>query len=168
MHLETNRLIIVPAKADKFDDIYQIFTNEFVRKYLCDDTILSKEQVQSFIDTSDRLFIENNYGLWCLHNKETKAMIGLSGLWIFFEEKQPQLLYALLPQYTKFGYAKEASRKIIEYAFNQLGFTYLDASCDTPNIPSHKVALSLGMKKFKEEIVENKPLTIYRINRNGS
>jgi len=93
-------------------------------------------------------------------------MIGLAGLWIFFEETQPQLLYALLPQYTKVGYAKEASWKIMEYAFNQLGFTYLDASCDSPNIASHKVALSLGMKKVKEEIIENKPLTFYRINKN--
>jgi len=45
MNLETDRLIMVPAKADNFDDIYKVFTNEFVRKYLCDDTILSKEQV---------------------------------------------------------------------------------------------------------------------------
>lgn len=166
MNFETDRLIIVPAKSDKFDDIYKVFTNEFVRKYLCDDTILSKEQVQSFIDTSDRLFIEKNYGLWCLYTKETKAMIGLAGLWVFFEETQPQLLYALLPQYTKVGYAKEASWKIMEYAFNQLGFTYLDASCDSPNKASHKVALSLGMKKVKEEMIESKPLTFYRINKN--
>ncbi|GAB4341023.1 MAG: GNAT family N-acetyltransferase [Flammeovirgaceae bacterium] len=166
MKLETDRLTLIPAGAGKFDDIYKVFTNEFVRKFLCDDTILSKDQVQSFIYTSDKMFIENNYGLWLLYTKDTNAMIGLSGLWSFFEENQPQLLYALLPEYTKNGYAKEASLKIIEYSFNQLGFSYLDASCDAPNIESHKVALTLGMKKLKEEIIDNKPIIFYRIKKN--
>jgi ribosomal-protein-alanine N-acetyltransferase len=166
MNLETDRLTLTPVSTDKFNDFYKVFTNEFVRKYLCDDTVLSQYQVQSFIDTSDKMFIEKQYGLWSIRTKETKAMIGFSGLWFFFDENQPQLLYALLPQYTKLGYAKEASLAIIGYAFNQIGFTFLDASCDTHNINSHKVALAVGMSKVREETIDNKPITFYRINRN--
>jgi ribosomal-protein-alanine N-acetyltransferase len=168
MLLKTTRLLLSPVGTDQFDDVYKIFTNEFVKKYLFDNTVLSKDQVQSFIDTSDELFSEKKYGLWCLHTKASNEMIGLAGLWFFFEEKQPQLLYALLPQHTKLGYAKEASLAIIEYAFNHLGFTHLDASCDTPNRESHKVALAIGMTKVKEEIIENKPISFYRINRSES
>jgi ribosomal-protein-alanine N-acetyltransferase len=124
MKLKTTRLLLSPVGADKLDVIYEILTNEFVKKYLC----LSKDQVQSFIDTSDDLFSEKKYGLWCLHTEASNEMIELSGLWFFFEETQPQLLYALLPQHTKLGYAKEASLAIIKYAFNHLRFTHLDAS----------------------------------------
>jgi ribosomal-protein-alanine N-acetyltransferase len=114
MKLKTTRLLLSPVGADKFDDIYGILTNEFVKKYLCDDTVLSKDQVQSFTDTSDELFREKKYGLWYLHTEASNELIGLAGLWFFFEETQPQLLYALLPQHTKVGYAKEASLAIIE------------------------------------------------------
>jgi len=165
MVLKTERLILSPVETDKFDDVYHIFTNEIVRKYLCDDAVLSKEQVQSFIDTSNELFIEKKFGLWSLYTKASNEMVGLSGLWFFFEEKQPQLLYALLPQHTKLGYAKEASLAIIEYAFNQLRFPSLAASCDTPNSDSHKVALAIGMAKVKEEMIENKSITFYKIDR---
>jgi len=51
-------------------------------------------------------------------------------LWYFFDEKQPQLVYALLPEATK-GYATEANQNI-EYCFNELGYQYLLASCDKP------------------------------------
>jgi ribosomal-protein-alanine N-acetyltransferase len=164
MNIETERLQLIPIKADKFDEVYKVFTDEFVRKYLCDDTILSKTQIQSFIETSNETFYSKQYGLWGIYAKDNKAMIGISGLWHFFDENQPQLLYALLPGYTKLGYATEASLALIKYAFKQLGFTYLEASCDIPNRESHKVALTIGMKKVKEEIIENKPLTFYRLN----
>jgi ribosomal-protein-alanine N-acetyltransferase len=164
MNIETERLQLIPIKAGKFDEVYKVFTDEFVRKYLCDDTILSKTQIQSFIETSNETFYSKQYGLWGIYAKDNKAMIGISGLWHFFDENQPQLLYALLPGYTKLGYATEASLALIKYAFKQLGFTYLEASCDIPNRESHKVALTIGMKKVKEEIIENKPLTFYRLN----
>ena len=164
MNIETERLQLIPIRADKFDDVYKVLTDEFVRKYLCDDTILSKNQIQSFIETSDETFYSKQYGLWGIYAKDNNSMMGLSGLWHFFDQNQPQLLYALLPGYTKLGYAKEASSALIKYAFKQLGFTYLDASCDTPNRESHKIALSIGMKKVKEEIIEDKPLTFYRLN----
>ena len=64
--------------------------------------------------------------------KETNEVIGYTGLWYFFNEKQPQLIYALLKQFTKRGYALEASKAIIQYSFNTLGFQYLIAATDEP------------------------------------
>jgi ribosomal-protein-alanine N-acetyltransferase len=166
MILETDRLVLTPITTGNYGDIYRMFTNDYIKKYLFDNITLSKDEVQSFIETSKDFFLRKKYGLWGVYTKDSNTLIGFTGLWHFFDENQPQLLYALLPEYTKLGYAKEASWKIIEYAFNQLRFNYLDASCDTPNISSHKVALSLGMKKVNEETVDNKPITFYRISKN--
>ncbi|WP_394336181.1 hypothetical protein [Adhaeribacter arboris] len=38
--------------------------------------------------------------------------MGFAGLWFFFEEDQPHLLYGLLPEYTKSGLATEAARAV--------------------------------------------------------
>jgi len=54
--------------------------------------------------------------------------------------KATQLVYALLPEAIKKGYATEASTHIMEYCFSDLGYQYLLASCNKPNLESQKVA----------------------------
>ncbi|QHT68787.1 GNAT family N-acetyltransferase [Rhodocytophaga rosea] len=78
------------------------------------------------------------------------------------------MLYALLPPYEKKGYATEASKCIIGYAFEKLGYTYLIASCDVPNRASVQVMKRLGMQLLKEEVQDGKPLVFYQINKQQS
>lgn len=165
MKLTTDRLILLPISAVNFDEKYHLFTNDFVKKYLFDGDTLSRETVQSFIETSIQSFQKKQYGLWTIHKKETNSLIGFTGLWHFFDEGQPQLLYALLPDNTKLGYAREAANGIINYTWEHLDFEHLDASCDTPNTDSIKTALGIGMTKTKEESIDNKPITFFRINK---
>jgi ribosomal-protein-alanine N-acetyltransferase len=71
----------------------------------------------------------------------------------------------LLPTATKKGYATEAATKIIEYCFDELGFEYVVASCDRPNIESQKVAERLGMKQVEERIMNGNPILFFRIDK---
>jgi [ribosomal protein S5]-alanine N-acetyltransferase len=82
-----------------------------------------------------------------------------------FHEEQPQLIYALLPKALKKGYATEAANKIIEYSFDELGYEYLVASCDQPNIESQKVAERLGMMKIEEKNVNGSPTVFFRLEK---
>jgi ribosomal-protein-alanine N-acetyltransferase len=164
MELETTRLLLKPTTEKDFDILFKIITNEYVRKYLFDNQVLGKDKVGEFLATSINSFQSKHYGLWLISPKnELNKIIGFVGLWDFFEEPQPQLLYAILPESTSQGFASEASNEIIRYTFQKLGFNYLTLSCDTPNVPSHKVAERIGMKKFKEELVNGRPLTFYRM-----
>ena len=76
---------------------------------------------------------------------------------------QPQLIYALLPQATKKGYATEASNRILEYCFKNLDYQYLLASCDKPNRDSQKVAQSVGMREIEEKIIDDKPVFFFKL-----
>jgi len=143
-----------------------IVTNEYVRKYLFDDEVLDPHQIHDILLRSIESFKQKGYGLWLIHETSSQIITGMVGLWEFFDEPQPQLLYALLPEYIGQGIAGEASREIIRYSFDTLGFRYLVASCDTPNLASHKVARRLGMMKTKEETINGKPTTFYRIENN--
>ncbi len=88
------------------------------------------------------------------------------GLWYFFEEEQPQLVYALLPEATQKGYATEASLKILEYCFHELGYEYLVASCDRPNVESLKLAQRLGMSEVAQRHIDDKPVVFFKIENN--
>lgn len=163
--LETQRLLLRPILESELNALHSIFIDPYVRKYLCDDKVFSLQQVEEMLIESQKLFNEKKFGLWFIKTKDEKKIIGFAGLWYFFNEQQPQLAYALLPQATKKGYASEAANKIIEYSFNELGYQYLLASCDEPNVESRKVAERLGMREVEERTVNGNSLLFFRIER---
>lgn len=163
LQLESQRLLLKPILASQLDTLHKIFIDPYVRKYLYDDRIFSMQQVEEMLLESQKLFDEQKFGLWFIETKDNQKIVGFAGLWYFFAEKQPQLVYALLPEATKKGYATEASTRILEYCFNDLGYQYLLASCDKPNLESQKVALKIGMKAVEERIINDNPIIFFKI-----
>ena len=163
---ETQRLQLKPIDRSDRHTLHEIFVDPFVRQYLCDDRIWSLEQVDEMLLENKRLFDEQKLGLWSIETKSNSKIIGFTGLWYFFEEEQPQLVYALLPHATGQGYATEAAQQILNYSFNELGYTYLLASTDRPNINSHQVAQRLGMYQIEERTIDDndKPIVFFRID----
>lgn len=162
--LETDRLKLIPFDTADLNLLYQTLTDPFVREYLMDDEIIAYEKANEFILTNEQSFISSGWGLWKLLLKKENIYAGFAGLWSFFGEEQPQLLYALLPAQIKKGYAVEASKAVIDYAFNTLKFKYLIAACDTPNVSSKKVCERLDMKETEEKEINGKKTTFYRID----
>ncbi|MEG3989033.1 GNAT family N-acetyltransferase [Microcoleus sp. S28C3] len=165
MILETQRLVLKPIVESDLNTLHGMLTNFYVRRYLCDGEILSLQQVEEMLAENKKLFEENKFGLWFIETKNDRETIGFVGLWYFFEEAQPQLVYALLPKALKKGYATEPSTKILEYGLNELGLDYIVASCDRPNIESLKAAERLGMRQVEERIMNGNPILFFRIDK---
>lgn len=165
MILETKRLVLKPILESELNALHMIFTDSYVRRYLCDDKIFSLQQVEEMLIQSRKHFEEERFGLWFIETNSEREVIGFVGLWYFFDEEQPQLIYALLPKALKRGYATEAATKIITYCFDELGYEHLVASCDQPNLESQKVAERLGMKKVEKRIVNGNPILFFRIEK---
>lgn len=160
--LETERLELIPFEKDDLDLLYKTFIDPFVKEYLWDNNIITVEQTKVILSTNEFHFDKDNWGLWKIIVKSDGVYSGFVGLWRFFDEHQPQLIYGLLPDYTKKGYATEAASTIIDYAFTQLHFNYIIASCDSPHADSKKVAERLGMVLFAEKEINSKPTTFYK------
>ena len=154
--LTSNRLRLIPFEQADSKIFHSINTCPFVRKYLWDDEVISLELTSDILAKNDLHFSADKYGLWKIVLKENQEVAGYAGLWFFFDEGQPQLLYALKQQYTGSGFASEAAKLVIDYAFTKLGFGYLIASTDKPNVASQKVAERLGMEMIEEREVEGK------------
>ncbi|MBW4553406.1 MAG: GNAT family N-acetyltransferase [Aphanocapsa sp. GSE-SYN-MK-11-07L] len=162
---ETQRLRLKPVVENDLHTLHRIFADPYVRKYLCDDQVFSLYQIKEMLIENCQLFDQHKFGLWLIETKEQNQTIGFVGLWYFFEEPQPQLLYALLPEFTKKGYATEAANRIVEYCFDQLSYQYILASCNQPNLESSKVAAKLGMKQIEERVVNDSLLLFFKIER---
>ena len=161
-----DRILLLPFTPDDQQLLYDLFTDPFIRKYLWDDEILTQEATGEILDQNTKLLEENAWGLWKIILNPTGSVIGFAGLWSFFDEPQPQLIYGLRKPHTGNGYAQEAAQLVISYAFNKLGFSYLDASMDKPHLASQKVAEKLQMTRFKEAVIDGKETVFYRLTSN--
>lgn len=163
-HLETSRLNLIPFKREEIHKFLQINRHPAVRQYLWDNDKISKEQAEEILATNQQYLEENHFGLWKIQRKEHPQVMGYSGLWYFFGEDQPQLIYALLPDFWGRGWATEAAVTVMRYAFDRLKFSYLVASMDDGHQQSEKVARRIGMSLWKKQCIKNKSTAFYRIS----
>ena len=163
--LTTNRLTLVPFTQNESELFQEINNDPFVRKYLWDDEVIDESLTKEILSQNAKHFEEDDFGLWKMIDSENSLVIGYVGLWYFFDEPQPQLIYALLPEFTKKGFAKEASLKILCYAFEYLQFSYLIAATYEGHKESQKVAESIGMSFFETKIQDGKSTSFFRIDR---
>ncbi|HMQ05762.1 MAG TPA: GNAT family N-acetyltransferase [Saprospiraceae bacterium] len=164
--LHSSRLDLIPfCQMDDDLRMHEIFTHAAVKKHLWDDRILSMQESKEIFIKNKQYFEENGWGLWKATLVSNNDWVGFAGLWPFFEEKNPQLIYGLLPPFWHRGFATEAARKVIGYAFTVLHFEYLIASFDTDNILSGKVTERLGMHFTETKVINKKSTEFYRIDK---
>lgn len=162
--LQTDRLSLLPMNEGDLEVFHKTNINPFVREFLWDDQQIPKSLSEEILIEVKKRFNNEKWGLWKIVDSNSGHYMGYIGFWFFFDEQIPQLLYALLPEYTGNGYATEAGAKIIKYAFEYLNFDYLIATMDKPNKGSVNVCKRLNMSFVEEKEIENKPILFYRLN----
>lgn len=163
LDLTTERLKLTPFTKGETELFHSINTDPFIRKYLWDDDEISYELARDIIHRNAILFQNEKYGLWKVQDIFSRQVMGYAGLWFFFKEDQPQLMYAILKSFTGQGYAIEAAEAIMTYAFNNLNFSYLIASMDEPHRESQAVARRLGMRILRQSLQNGKNTIFYII-----
>lgn len=163
--LSSKRLVLKPLTLEDTSLFLDMNQTAFVRKYLWDDQVINEDTAIEILQENERLMQESRYGLWKILLADDLSFVGYVGLWFFFDESQPQLLYALAENFSGKGYAGEASQRIIDYCFQELDFTYLTAATDEVHVASQRVAQKLGMKKIESRIEDGKPTVFFRIDK---
>ena len=166
--LKTSRLQLLPFREADLQLFHVLNGDAYIRKYLWDDQVISLETAKEVLAQNKVHFEQNRYGIWKIQLTEKGEVVGFVGLWFFFDEPQPQLIYGLLEKFSGQGYATEAVQCIIDYVFQNLGFEYLLAAMDEPHQASQNVAKRAGMEYIETRIENEKPTVFYRIDKRES
>ena len=150
MILETKRLILREYTNDDFDDLYAILSDKETMKYY--PKPYDKNGTQRWLDWSMKNYKEYGFGLWAIVLKENNKFIGdcgltmqkIDGTWL------PEIGYHINKYYQLNGYAKEAGKKVRDWAFENTDFPILYSYMKYSNMPSIKTAKSIGLRKIKE------------------
>lgn len=163
---ETKRLIIRELSVEDIKDLYQIYQNPDVCRYI--------EGMDEYIEIEiekHKAYIKNvyafyNYGLWGIFSKTNKALIGRCGIQnqIIDNQAEIELSYLLDRNHWGYGYALECCQAVFSYAADELGITRLVAAIDRLNTRSIRLAERLGMTFEKEVRYHDKNCLLYVVN----
>jgi len=124
---------------------------DFFQQYANDPASLGQEEMEIW---------------WSIIEQNSGELVGLNTIIEKDVEGQKafDLGYFLLPTFWGQGYATEASRRVVAYAFGELELRSLIAIIDPGNQASQSVALKLGMR-LEREVLRSDGVTrrIYRL-----
>ena len=116
-NIVTNRLIIRRFTKDDWKDLYEYLSNKEVVKFEPYDIYNENECKIEAINRS------KNEAFWAVCLKENNKLIGN----IYFQQQEPknfmtwEIGYVFNPKYWHKGYATEATKRIMQYGFEEIG-----------------------------------------------
>lgn len=161
--LSSRRLLLTPLRSDDLRELHHHWSDPEVRRYLWDGRLVSSDEVGDVIDTSARLFEQHGAGLWRIGRVGTPRLIGCGGFWYFHEPPELELVLSLSRDSWGRGFAQEAAAALLDYVFNELKWTRVQASADSPNSASLNLMSRLGMRPTGERPGEFGTIEVYRI-----
>jgi [ribosomal protein S5]-alanine N-acetyltransferase len=163
--ITTARLCLRPLSLDDIEPVHALWTEAGVRRFLFDDQIIPREQAAGEIDQSIERFATDGCGLWGATLRQETGLIGFCGYRPFHDPPQLQLLYGFHPDHWSKGLATEASRAMLRFGFERLGFQRVVASADAPNTASLRVMEKSGMTFDRRETINGLDTVQYSIER---
>lgn len=146
MILETNRLRLRELTWSDY---------EALRMILCDDEVMyayngafSETEIKVWLERQLKRYMEYGFGLWAVIQKGSGEMIGQCGL-TMQPWKERQLLevgYLFRKDFWHQGFATEAARGCMSYAYDKLGADEIFSIIRDTNLPSRKVAIRNDME----------------------
>ncbi|MCL2853618.1 MAG: GNAT family N-acetyltransferase [Defluviitaleaceae bacterium] len=144
--LTTDRLILRDYIESDLDDLHSLMSDKQTMYFLSD---ISTNTLEESADNL-RAAISNSDGRYfCIRDKACDAYIGGVGYTITDRTPLGKIAHMgcfLLPQKHGRGFAAEAARRALEFAFREDGCVRLTTGCYSDNIPSRKVLEKVGFR----------------------
>ena len=142
---ETKRLQLRQATLSDAGFFVQLLNDAAWLRNIGDRGIRSQSDAENYIRNSIWVPHEKyGYGMYVMQHKATQAPIGLCGLVKREYLSDPDLGFALLPQFSGQGYAFEAAVGVMSYARDALGIQRLYAIVNRSNDRSIRLLQRLG------------------------
>lgn len=161
--LETDRLIIRDHKESDLENHHLLISDPEQMTYIEDIKTNSLKESKENLDFSIKESNSNERKCYffLVEIKETHEFVGSVGFTIMDQNNQgghAEMGYFILKKHWGKGYTTEASKAVIDFAFQSLGLHKISAGCNAKNTASENIMKKLGMVKeahFKSHVLHN-------------
>lgn len=144
--LETDRLILRLWKPEDVDPFAALCADPEVMEYF--PALLSREEVVAMIERMKAAYDKDGFSFMACDRKDTGEFIGFVGCRMSFNPvigDGVEIGWRLSKKNWGFGFAPEAARAVIEYAFLKIKTNEVFAITTVENWKSRKVMEKIGM-----------------------
>lgn len=144
--LETDRLVLRRTVKSDIDEFFFIQLNPNIRRYLGTNRLGDDlEKNRKYFD--EEKYNELNYYRWTIVRKEDNKILGCIYLNIHDEKaRTADIDYWIREDAWGNGYTTEASRKILNFAFDTLNINRIESCGGKDNPGTYKVMEKIGLK----------------------
>lgn len=160
--IETSRLRLRHLCLDDLDDLFRIYSNPEVMKYV--GSARTKDETQAALVSMIKHW-EHGFGMWATIYKDSGKLIGRCGLCFLDNTPEVELGYTLDKPFWNMGLATEASLVSLKYGFEEIGLERIVAIAKPENIASQRVMQKVGMKYQKNAHYYNSDVVYYALSR---
>ncbi len=142
--LKTKRLLLRPITLQDLEAMYAYTSCENVARYVTWQAHQSLEDTKGFIELIVDGYHQGNHLLWGI--EYAGQLIGtIDFVTINDTHNYAEIGYVLSEDYWNKGITTEATKRLIDFGFQELGLVRIQARCFEENIGSQKVMEKSGM-----------------------
>lgn len=109
--LETSRLILRQFKENDWQDLHRYYSSETATQFTVGRAFSEGETWRTLCSMVGHWQLRG-YGPYAIEHKETGQVLGTAGFWYPNDWPEPEIKWALAPEYWGQGYASEAARAV--------------------------------------------------------
>lgn len=144
--IETERLVLSGWRMDQLDDLVRLHGDQRVSKYLSTSGApWTREKCALSLAHWIELFDRQRMGKLRAVRKVDGMLVGRAGYGLYGGE--PEIGYALYPEFRGQGYATEAAAALRDWIFRDTGWNHFIGFADVRNAPSRRVLRGIGMRE---------------------
>ncbi len=153
MTMTTPRLELRPIAEHDAEAIWPYVSDPEISRYMSWDPHETIEQTRAFTTDVVRRMGEGTTIAWAVIERETGKVCGLVSLIAIMRVHRAlrydkaELAYWIGPPFQGRGYAVEACRAVLDYAFGQMGLNKITVAHDLENLASRALIARLGFRE---------------------
>lgn len=149
--IETERLLLRELLLSDVEGMFELDSNPNVHIYLGNKPVTTIEESKAQIENIQQQYKDFGTGRWAVILKETNEFIGWSGIKFITNEINNhqnfyEIGYRFIEKHWNKGYATEAGKAFINYAFSEMKVDGIYAYADEGNQNSRKILEKLGLQ----------------------
>ena len=161
--LQTDRLVLRGWQGSDFEAHAAMSADSEVMRYLGGPVDAEESWRRMAIHAGH--WALRGYGMWVVEERGESGLLGRIGLWNPEGHPGLEIGWHLARHAWGRGYATEAGRAVMDWAWTVLGAARLISIIDPDNAASMRVAERLGERFLRDDMMDGEPVVIYGIER---
>jgi RimJ/RimL family protein N-acetyltransferase len=163
--LKTERLHLLPWRAEDWLQLRPIATDPEVVRYISSGVPWSDERIREFVERQVAGFAARGYCFWRLQHKADGEVIGFCGLQPLEGTSEIEIGWWLARTRWGQGFATEAAREALRDAFERVALERVVAIAQAENRASTHIMEKLGMRYERDTTHRGVDVVLYAIAR---